>query len=250
MFGILDLKTKALHRKDKQEIKFFNYTDCDFPITDCVVINDELHIFTGWVEECLHYFDEDEQQFVELQSIDLINYLQNEKIVHVPHQNQIMLFGESEVYEFCTKTNANQREKFEKCTNLKMPFENQDSCIFMNVFESLIAVFGSNRKFSSIKIAFLDLKTNEWFEKEVKFPIIPKCRIVDGKDNFVYFMKCSGNSTFALKAKWSDTIPNKLCKSYKKNIFKKLIYGFTLTVEMSHNFPFYFLLICFHCGAV
>ena len=75
-------------------------------------------------------------------------------------------------------------------------------------------------------MAFLDLNTNKWIEAKMQSPVIqPITQIIDGKDNYGYFIVYCGELCF-FKIKWMDIIPKEICKSYKNKIYKDLIYGF------------------------
>ena len=82
------------------------------------------------------------------------------------------------------------------------------------------------------QMVFYDFITAEWYECTKQCPMIPRfTHIIDGKDDYLYFLNYVGNTRAMFKIDLLDIIPNEICAAYKDTIYEKLIFGFVREAE-------------------
>ena len=202
--------------------------------------SDVLHLIADEGHRPHHtYYNEDREEIIYVETLPV----SNGRILGIPHQTRILYLHKQQCFELKTESTREYECKFVK-SEIKIPEQLTclgDKCFIMNIYDSLVAFIDIT--YNQQKIIFLDLITNKWFESNVQCPIIyPHSRLIDGKDNFVYFMRPSPHSCM-FKINWAHIIPKELCKHYQAIIYKNLIYGFIGNIEKRHNLyynvPFY-----------
>ena len=198
-----------------------------------------LHIIYG---KHHGYYDAVRETFVPLQSFAGSNGDGN--IVCVPTDNKLLYFKQKKCWEMNTKIDKSKRKFIESKTTIpeRLSRSTIERRHIMNIYDTLVIMVDLNSK--KARIGILDLITNGWFESAKQFPIISQgFQLIDGKDNYLYFMKISKRKGFMFKIHWMDIIPRKLCKLYKDQRYKFLIHGFVRNIEKRHslyyNVPFY-----------
>ena len=106
-------------------------------------------------------------------------------------------------------------------------------CSMVHVYNCLIIVFFRSNKCGDIWV--LDLRNKEWFKSKYQIPFTCQSNVIDGKDNFIYFV-CHGTNpaSFNFKVSLFDIIPSEVYETdTEENCV--LIHGFMKDISRNSD---------------
>ena len=86
----------------------------------------------------------------------------------------------------------------------------------IHIYDSVVISFPTSSYWSDIWC--LDLKNKRWFKSKYKIPYMHQCTLVNGMDNFVYFLDYKKSEVAVnFKISLSDIIPSEMYEINKEN---------------------------------
>lgn len=182
-----------------------------------LIIANGYHILT---QKEYIYYDDLTETWSEPQRCQMRN------ISFIAKQNKIINFSKDKIF-WEINTNLTEKKapgpKLINKTLLKTPLWMKSVTNHVNIYDNLILVVYENN------MAFLNLLSSKWYEVKIKFPILDyyeRLKLINGKDNYVYFVIKKLYGSIMFKINCLDIIPKSLQESYATQKYKSQIFKF------------------------
>lgn len=103
---------------------------------------------------------------------------------------------------------------------------------YVQIYNDLIMVINQGN------IAFMNLLSHKWHEAEMKIPILDnyyRIKVINGENNYLYFMLDKAYTYYMIKLNCLDIIPSALTVEYLDIKYKSLVMAFTNNFERNHR---------------